>query len=154
MFLPPLTTFVTRLIATTWSFRLNWPASIFFLLIAIVFLLELESSFTRCICQRLDTAVIQIAAAVKNHFLYALFMRALGDRLAHILRRCDVATGPLAIALLGKGRCRSQRYAGVVVDQLRVDVVQRAVDVQPRPLGRAAHLLANARVHALANYVA
>jgi hypothetical protein len=40
MFLPPLTTFVTRLMATTWSFRLYCPASSFFLSVAIRFLIS------------------------------------------------------------------------------------------------------------------
>src|ERR1700740_2833826 len=37
MFLPPLTTLVTRLIATTLSFRLYWLASSFFFNIVIAF---------------------------------------------------------------------------------------------------------------------
>src|SRR5690349_5417447 len=36
-FLPPLTTLVTRLMATTWSFSWNEPASSFFVTVGIVF---------------------------------------------------------------------------------------------------------------------
>jgi hypothetical protein len=50
-------------------------------------------------------------------------------------------------------RGRNQRLALLVVDHLRVDVVQRAVDVQPRPLPGAGQLAADARVNALADCV-
>ncbi len=45
------------------------------------------------------------------------------------------------------------RHALLVVDDLRVDVVQRAVNVQPGTLTGARQLRADARVDALANFV-
>ena len=44
-------------------------------------------------------------------------------------------------------------YALLVVDHLRIDVVQRAIHVQPRPLTGAGQLGADARVNPLANFV-
>src|ERR1700738_3064246 len=80
MFLPPLTTLVTRLMATTWSFRLKLPASSFFFSVAMCFLdpsgerqgsarpcLKLQPRFAGRIRQGLDPAVIKIAAAIENH---------------------------------------------------------------------------------------
>ena len=44
--------------------------------------LEFQSSFAGCVGQRLHAAVIQIAAAIEDHLLDALLLRALGDQLA------------------------------------------------------------------------
>src|SRR5438270_9674899 len=74
MFLPPFTTLVTRLMATTWSFRLYCPASSLFLIDGI---LELQSCFARSVSQRLDASVIQVAATVEHNFLHAFFLGAL-----------------------------------------------------------------------------
>src|SRR5450631_1672538 len=43
MFLPPFTTLVTRLIETTWSFRLYWFASSFFFKIVIALSFSVNS---------------------------------------------------------------------------------------------------------------
>src|SRR5580704_15465466 len=94
MFLPPLTTLVTRLIETTWSFRLNLLASSFFVCIAIfvsIFpvcfhitqnlcrirgeILEVQTSLACSLCQSLHATVIQIAAAIEDHLLDALLLR-------------------------------------------------------------------------------
>src|SRR5271166_1129551 len=53
----------------------------------------------------------------------------------------------------GNCGCRNHGFALLVVDHLRVDVVERAVDVQPRPLPGARKLGADARVNALADCV-
>src|SRR5487761_1433896 len=62
MFLPPLTTLVTRLIETTWSFRLNCPASSFFFIIAIhsLFLGLLRDQFAHFLCRRDVAARLQL----------------------------------------------------------------------------------------------
>src|SRR5271167_4617714 len=91
MFLPPLTTLVTRLIETTSSLRLRRFASIFFF-IAIMSCpafwrpvgspwetLEFETRFAGCVGEGLDATVIEITAAVENHLLDALLLGALGD---------------------------------------------------------------------------
>src|SRR5690348_17474697 len=70
-FLPPFTTLVTRLIETTCSLRLSVPGSMRF---TIAIWLELQSRCARCVGERLDAAVILIAAAIEDDLLDALFL--------------------------------------------------------------------------------
>src|SRR5579864_3053950 len=70
-FLPPFTTLVTRLMATTCSFRLRVAGSMRF---TIAIWLELQSGGARRLSQRLDAAVILISAAVEHHLLDALLL--------------------------------------------------------------------------------
>src|ERR1017187_1615607 len=171
MFLPPLTTLVTRLIETTSSFRLSRFASNFFLVNAIMpsifpaacssvclarpkLKLKLQTSLTGCIGQSLHPAVVQVSAAIEDNLLDALLLRALCNQLADRLRGGHVSAVVFVRGLFAERGCRDQGDAVQVVDELRVDVVQRAVDVKARTLGRSGHLLADAGVHALANDVA
>ena len=64
-----------------------------------------------------------------------LLRQQLADRLAagHLARAVDLD----ALARVAHAQ---QRHAEVVVDELGVDVLERAEDDQPRPLGRAGHL--------------
>ncbi len=55
--------------------------------------LEIQSAFARGVGQRLDAAVIEVAAAVEDHVLDALFLRALGDQLADRFRGGDTGAG-------------------------------------------------------------
>src|SRR5215211_5471423 len=50
---------------------------------------ELQPGFARRIGQRLDPAVIDIAAAIEHHVLDALLGRTLGDKLADRFRGID-----------------------------------------------------------------
>src|ERR1700687_5042542 len=96
MFLPPLTTFVTRLIETTWSFNWNEPASSFLVTLAILkshFLLELQSRLARGIGDRFDPAVIDVAAAIEHHFGVALLFGQFGYLLPNHFCRRHVAAG-------------------------------------------------------------
>src|SRR6266436_3030458 len=74
--------------------------------------LETQSAFARRICERLDTAVIEIAAAVEHDFLDAVLHGALRQELADRFRRIDVGAGIAGLAhrLLERGR-RRQRLA-------------------------------------------
>ena len=74
MFLPPLTTLVTRLIETTCSFRFRRVGvdALWLLACFAAIALKLQSGFTSRIGQRLHAAVIQIPAAVEDHRLDAL----------------------------------------------------------------------------------
>src|SRR5216683_3074788 len=81
MFLPPLTTFVTRLIETTCSFRFRVLGSMRFSSALNAIRLKLQSSFARRIRQRLDTAVIQVAAPVEYNSFHALGLRPFRDQL-------------------------------------------------------------------------
>ena len=91
--------------------------------------LELQSSFARRIGQRLDAAVIEIAAAVEHDLLDALLLaraRRSACRLPWPQRRCRRSSlRPSCI------EAEAEAMVAVrVVDELRVDVVQRAIDVQ------------------------
>src|SRR5215510_6403005 len=122
MFLPPLTTLVTRLMATTWSFNWKLPASSFFL-IAVAIILELQTCFTRRIGQRFDAPVVEISATVKYHLLDSLFLGPLRDRLANLLRAGHVPARLLS-RLLARGAGRSQSLARAVVNHLHINMVQ------------------------------
>src|SRR5260221_6651310 len=89
IFLPPFTTLVTRLIATTCSFKLSVFGSMRFLIIAIRS--ELQSRFARGIGQRFHAAVILIPAAIEHHLLDSLFLGSLGHQLADRLGSGDIA---------------------------------------------------------------
>src|SRR5260370_43857 len=103
MFLPPLTTLVTRLIETTSSLRLRRFASIFFFIAIMSYpafwrpmrapweTLEIETRFAGCVGEGFDTAVVEVAATIEDHLLDALLFRALGDERANLSRCGDVA---------------------------------------------------------------
>src|SRR5215813_12049789 len=90
----------------------------------IMLLLEAQSAFARGVRERLDTAVIEIAAAVEHDFLDTLLHRALREQLAHGLGGVDVGAGPLAHLLFHR-RGGGERLALQVVDDLRIDVLRR-----------------------------
>src|ERR671921_2658674 len=77
-FLPPFTTFVTRLIETTVSRRSSCDGSIRSRV--RIPLLEFQSRFARSVCHGADAPVIQEPAAVEDHALDAFFDRPFGDR--------------------------------------------------------------------------
>src|SRR4051812_28780817 len=122
MFLPPLTTLVTRLMATTWSFRFRLPASIlFFAVTAIVgsqfsvlssrarhvrvSILKLQSCFAGGVGYSLDASVIDVTAAIEYDLGHAFGFGLLGDLLADLFCRGQVSTGLLGalFALVGAG---------------------------------------------------
>ena len=72
-----------------------------------------------------------------------------GDQLAYFFRCSHVAAGLYLGGQAGGGK---DRLSLGVVDDLGVNVIQQTVYVQPWTLGRAFHLLANAKVHPLADY--
>src|SRR5271154_4294757 len=136
MFLPPFTTLVTRLIETTSSLRLRRFASIFFF-IAIMSCpafwrpmrapwetLEVEARFAGCVGEGLYAAVIEVAAAIEDHLLDALLLRALGDELANLSSGNDVAAVLLVFGLLSERRGGGDGNSVEVVDELGVDVVE------------------------------
>src|SRR5438477_5564517 len=99
---PPFTTLATRLMWTSlsvnslstslrsrpWGSRaiFRFPSS------------EFQSALTRGFGQRLDAAVVEIAAAVEHHVLDALRRRALRDQLADRLGGGDVGAGLMTAA--------------------------------------------------------
>src|SRR5262245_34955028 len=97
-FLPPLTTFVTRLIETTVSLISSCEASTFSRFLFIIPMgLELQSSFASGVRNRLYATVIEEPVAVEHDALDALLDQALGDRLANRLGAGDVAAALLLL---------------------------------------------------------
>src|SRR3989442_7660656 len=137
-FLPPLTTFVTRLIETTVSLISSCEASTFSRFLFIIPIgLELQTGFARGVGDCLHAPVIEEPVAVEHDALDALLDQALGDGLADRLRAGDVAA---ALRLLqrafdvgldgGGGR---DGAAGHVVDDLHVPVRDAAEHGEARP---------------------
>src|ERR1700680_811571 len=143
-FLPPFTTLVTRLMAMTSSFNSERLTSRMRRTdklsrkICFDIGLKLQPRFPRRIRERLDAAVVLVPAAVEHYFADSGGFGALCDRFADDLGRRDV---PAAIEILLRffvdRTGGDQGLAGAVVDNLRVDVTQRAVNAQTRALGGA-----------------
>src|SRR6476469_6535826 len=91
-FLPPFTTFVTRLIETTVSLISSCEASTFSRLRFICAIgLELQARFASRIGDRFHAAVIEKPVAIEHDALHALVDQPLGNGLADGLRAGDVA---------------------------------------------------------------
>src|SRR5882672_3225068 len=103
IFLPPLTTFVTRLIETTCSFRFKELGSIRFSSALNGMRLKLQSRFACRVGQRLDTSVIQVTAPVEYNRFQAFSLGALRDQLADRFGPGDVAAAGNAGRLLVRG---------------------------------------------------
>src|SRR5678816_4936265 len=146
-FLPPLTTFVTRLIETTLSLISSCEASIFSRVRFIKATLELQTCFARGFGNRLHAPVIEKPVAIEDDPLDTLADQPLGDRLAYRLGTLDVTPGCFlrqrTLHCRLDRRCRRNRLARGIVDDLHVHVGDAAEDRQPRPLDRALHTPAN-----------
>src|SRR5271154_5867325 len=107
--------------------------------VQFVRLLEAQAAFARRIGERLDAAVIEIAAAIEDHLFDALLLGALGDQLADRLGGGDAGAGLQSLARrLFQRRRRHHRGARIVVDHLRVDVLRGAEHGQALALARRA----------------
>src|SRR6186713_2223131 len=94
-FLPPLTTFVTRLIETTVSLISSCEGSTFSRILFISATSELQTGFTRRVSHRFHTPVIEKPVAIEDDALDALLDQPFGDGLANGLGPFDVAAGGL-----------------------------------------------------------
>src|ERR1700694_3785753 len=131
---PPLTTFATRLTRTTRSASSDRsPLECGYL---DPMLLKLQSGFAGCVRQSLDSAVIEKAAPVKHDRADPGGLGLRGDRFAD-LRGFGHA---VAIGLELHGGSGSERVAACVVDELGVNMVEAAVDREPRALFGSAHV--------------
>src|SRR5690606_17771941 len=90
--------------------------------------LEVQAGFTRGLRQRLDAAVIDVAAAVEDDVLDALLDGAFGDQLANGGCSGDVRTLGTLAAFQRRGS--GHRDALGVVDDLNRDVLVRTEDRQ------------------------
>src|SRR5579862_2180848 len=160
-FLPPLTTFVTRWMATTWSFKLLALTSMFrrtasvSLRIILDISLKFQPRFPGRRGQGFHTSVVHVTATVEHHFFDPGRFGAFGNLFSdHFCRRHVVASLELLARFLVDGAGRDERAAAAVFDDLRVDVPVRAVDAQARALGSADDARADAQVNPLAMRVA
>src|SRR5512143_2610237 len=135
---------------TTWSFSSRLPTSIFSamnLIGSLARALELQPRLAGRVRQGLDAAVVLEAAAIEHDGGDALLLGAAGDQPADLARRRHVAAAlQLRLEVLVERGGGAQRAPGVVVDQLGVDLGPAAEHGEPRPLRRAAQLLADALV--------
>jgi hypothetical protein len=163
---PPLTTLATRLMWMTFSFRSDSrrdpgrpdrpppppppgpPPAATTLLSCHASPLELEAALAGAVRESLHTAVVQIPTAVEDDLRDPLLLRALGQQLAgeppalrlgQLTARVRTSAESVEIPAASP-RVRRRRAA--------LEVVQRAVDDQPRPLARPRHLLPNPAVAA------
>src|SRR5437773_3968960 len=162
-FLPPLTTFVTRLIETTVSLMSSCDGSMrsrvrVRMLLSLgrassaPTLSEFQSGFPGRVGDGANAPVIQESAAIEDDAFDPLVDRALGDRLADHFGALQV---PAAHRLLEHAferrldaRRRRQRLAAHVVDDLRVDVADAPEHAQARTLFRAGDPLPLAQMDA------
>src|ERR1700720_3844016 len=110
--------------------------------------LELYPRFPRRTRERLDAAVVLVPAAVEHYFADSSGFGALGDSFADDLGRGDVAaTFEILFRFFVDRTGGSQRFARTVVNDLRVDMSERAIDAEARALGSAGNLGTHAGVH-------
>src|SRR6185312_4505046 len=140
---PPFTVAATRLMCTSFSTMSLSRSSVGALrsrrsprssLRAISIPLEIQAGFARGVGEGLDAAVEQVAAAIEDHVLDALFQGAFGDQLADALGGGLVGTLPAVLAPF-EARGGGHRDALGVIDDLGVDVLRRA---EHRQAGAAA----------------
>src|SRR5207237_9046917 len=93
--------------------------------------------------ERFDSSVIGVPAAIKDCLADALGLRLLAEHRADRLRTLAL----LGVSVLGvDARRGDERVARVVVDELRVDVLDRAEHGEARTSRAPADLLPHARV--------
>src|ERR1700726_3488914 len=160
-FLPPLTTLVTRWMATTWSFKLLALTSMFrrtasvSLRMILDINLKFQPRFPGCCSQGFHTAVVHVSAAIEHHLLDPGRAGALGNLFSnHFCRRHIVASLEFLARFLVNRTRRDQRTAAAVFNHLRVDVPVGAVHCQARALRRAYDARAHAQVNPAAMCVA
>src|ERR1700692_2001497 len=131
-FLPPLTTLVTRWMATTWSFKLLALTSMFrrtaSVSLRMIFdiTLKFQPRFPGRRGQGFHAAVVHVTAAVEPPLLDPGRFGALGNLFPdHFGRRHVVASLKFLARFLVDGTRRDQRAPAAVFDDLRVDVPVR-----------------------------
>src|ERR1019366_6381499 len=160
-FLPPLTTLVTRWMATTWSFKLLGLNSMFrrtasvSLRMILDINLKFQPRFPGRRGQGFHTTVVHVSAAIEHHLLDPGRAGSLGNLFSnHFCRRHVVASLEFLARFLVNRTRRDERATAAVLDDLRVDIPVRAVHAKARALGRADHARADAQVNPAAMRVA
>jgi hypothetical protein len=105
--------------------------------------LEPQPRASSGVAERFDPPVVAVPAAVEHRLVDALSFRTLPERRTDGLRPFGLAS--LGV-LRGDARRRDERLPGIVIDELRGDMDDRAEDRKTRPTRAAADLLADALV--------
>src|SRR6185436_15368213 len=98
-----------------------------------------------------DSTVIKVTAAIEDDLLDAFRDRTLRDRLADASSRIKI-TASVAAQIFFSGRRGNECLTDAIVDHLRVNVVQAAIDREPRALRVALYLAANPLVNRASNF--
>ena len=108
------------------------------------FALEFETGFASGLSESGDATVENVTAAVEDDFADTVVESFFRDSLTDSFGSFDVATfaGKIFIERAGGKECD----AFIVVDNLSVDVRERAEDVEPRTLSSTGDAIANAKV--------
>src|SRR5690606_17939532 len=126
---PPLTTLATRLMWMTRSLSLSSSK----LSNAMLRLSELEAGLARCLGQRLDAPVVQVAVAVEHDLVDLSLEADLRDQRADLLGSLGLVTLAKGALQIGRQRGSSRQRASVhVVHDLCVDVARTAEHGQAR----------------------
>src|SRR5699024_5641557 len=112
---------------------------------------QFQAGFAGALSKRLNAALVDETAAVVDHFGNALFEALLGDGLANLLSGLNVAAVSVEI-FVHAGRAGQGDTLGII-DNLGVDVLGRAENIQTGTLGGAADLAADAAVTAKTSFV-
>src|SRR5215203_3898481 len=107
-------------------------------------MLELQPAFAGSVGHRFHAAVISVSCSIEHDAGEPSVLRPLRDELPHFRRLLALLPGQLVIRY---GRERTVRR---VVDQLRVDVLERAKHHETRTLRGPRHALAHAQMAAIA----
>src|SRR5690349_13892416 len=136
---------------TTCSFRFRFCASTRLAVPFAAIRLKLQSRLTRRVGQRLYAAMILISAAIEHHAGNAFVFRALRHGLADPLRAFYVAAFTTQIFFC---RCRGSKGVSLlIVDHLRINMIQTAENGEPRPFLRSRHAAPNTLVNTSSNFV-
>ena len=87
--------------------------------------LKFQSAFARRIRQSFHFSVINETAAIEDDFLDFLCKQTLRDRFADLLRDARFAAAFFAAKSFFRRRSRRQRLAGIVIDDLRINMLAR-----------------------------
>src|SRR5215212_6757638 len=105
----------------------------------------------RRVGQSLDAAVIKVATPIEDDLLDSLGERTLGNCLTDAASSIKIAAAATA-QIFFRRRSRNQCLALPIVNHLRINVVQAAIDREPRLLCIAPYLPANPRMNRGSNF--
>src|SRR5437899_5179347 len=114
------------------------------ILLVQLYILKFQSCFPRRISQSLDLAVITSPISVENNLLDPFAFGGLCGQRPQAFRRLDIGARFLFFGSgFRAGRCRRERDASRIVDELDVNILVGEADAHTRAHFASAHFLAN-----------